>query len=512
MGEQAVLIMAGGRGERFWPLSRTSLPKQFLRLWGPASLLQETFRRATTLVPPEAVFVVTPAAYADLTLRQLPELAPGNLVVEPVGRDTAPCIGLGGAAIQARLGDAVFLVVPADHAIGDEATFRQAAGAALVVAGSGPYTATLGMRPTRPETGYGYIHPGAPAGEAAGQAVFEVRAFVEKPGPEVARALVEAGCLWNSGLFAWRASVLRGLMEEHLPWLAGGLARLDAVRGTPREEDVLAREYAAFRPVSIDFGLLERASGVRVIPAAFGWDDVGSWSALERLKGQDGDGNTALGEVEAVECRDSILFNNDAADRLLVAFGVHGLLVVDAGDVVLVADKERASQLKGLVEALRTRGRSRYVEGGGLPLAPLPPLARRARRVVEKPWGREIWWAVTDRYVGKLIEVRAGCALSLQLHRRKLETLFFVRGKGTLLLGEEPMPLEEGLCVDIPPGTVHRVLAETDVAFYEVSTPDLEDVVRLADDYGRASVLPDVPAPPRASAEASASASADAAG
>ncbi len=500
-----ILIMAGGKGERFWPRSRTTLPKQFLRLCGSGTLLQETFRRAGRLVPAERIFVATPEQYRDMTRRQLPGLPAGNLILEPFGRDTAPCIGLGAAFLEKNDPEATMVVLPADHVIANEDRFLSALAAAARAAAEGTHLVTLGITPTRPETGYGYIQCGHPLRTIDGWPVHTVGRFAEKPAFDQAVSFLASGeYLWNSGMFAWKVSTLRGLIAAHLPWLHEGLERIVPAIGTRRQEEVIRREFSAFPSISIDYGLMERVDRVAVIPCDFGWDDVGSWAALERVHDKDDRGNVVQGRVVAINTSECIVYSPEdgtaGSDRLVVTYGVSGLVVVDTPDVVLVADKTQSANLKQVTEELRRLGLERYLTGDAgrpkvvplkeMPAPAVPGLmqhpAGNGLRVVEKPWGQEIWWAVTDRYVGKIIEVRAGHTLSLQYHRRKLETMLFTRGCGTLFLGEERLPIREGLCITIPPETVHRVAAETDVLFYEVSSPETDDVVRLADDYGRA--------------------------
>ncbi|MBX6378519.1 MAG: mannose-1-phosphate guanylyltransferase [Clostridia bacterium] len=363
-----VLIMAGGRGERFWPRSRRSLPKQFLRLCGEGTLLQETFRRARRLVPPERILVATPAPYAALARQQLPDLPADNLVLEPVGRDTAPCIGLAALFVERADPAATLLVLPADHVIAGEERFLSTLAAAAAVASGGRHLVTIGIPPTRPETGYGYIRCGRRLGEVHGLPVWAVDRFVEKPDRQRAEAfLAEGGYLWNSGLFAWRANTLRALIAHHLPWLHEGLERIAPALGTPRQAEVIAAAFADFPSISVDYGLMERASDVVVLPGGFGWDDVGTWGALERVYQQDADGNVTNGHVVAVDTEACVLVGADDGDgsaelkRLLVTFGVRGLVVVDTPDVVLVADKARTANLKALIEELRRRGLERYV-------------------------------------------------------------------------------------------------------------------------------------------------------
>lgn len=367
----SILIMAGGKGERFWPRSRADLPKQFLRLRGAGTLLQETFRRARCLVQADRVFVVTPAAYRGLILGQLPELPPDNLILEPLGRDTAPCIGLGAVCMEQRDPEAVMIVLPADHAIGDEPRFLSVLAAAARTAAGGEHLVTIGITPTRPETGYGYIQCGEALAVEGGRQVLAVRRFAEKPALEQALAFFASReYLWNSGMFAWKVSTIRRMISIHLPWLDEGLERIAAARRSG-VEGVVEREFAAFPSISIDRGLLERAANVVVVPGDFGWDDVGSWASLERVHAPDDQGNVIDGLVLALDTRESILctrpgeLSASAPDRLVVTYGVRGLLVVDTPDVLLVADKGRSADLKQVVGELRRRGLDRYLSTEG---------------------------------------------------------------------------------------------------------------------------------------------------
>ncbi len=499
----AVVIMAGGRGERFWPWSRSTMPKQFLRLAGGETLLQGAWRRANLLCAPEDIYVVTPVRYGQLTRRQLPQLRAENLILEPAGRDTAPCLGLAAVRLAREDPRTVMVVLPADHIIAQTDRFTAVMRAAVEAATSGRRLVTVGIAPTRPETGYGYIRAGRVLRSYDGGIVLRrVLRFTEKPPLERALAfLADGNYLWNSGMFVWRVDALRREIEEHVPWLSDGLRRLEGALGTPEEAEVARGCYLSCPSLSIDYGLLEKSPRVAVVPGDFGWDDVGSWAALGRVLPADEGGNVTVGRALAVDAAGCVVCSEPGSsaagcppgeERLVVAYGVQGLVVVDAGDVVLVTDRERSADLKRLLAVLRDKGYAHLVErrDGGLRLpAPRPPEGgagdAAAVRVVEKPWGRETWWAVTDRYAGKVIEVAGGHSLSLQFHERKLETMFFVEGSGTMHLGGRDLPIEPGLCVTIPPGTVHRVVAATRTVFLEVSTPELDDVVRLADAYGR---------------------------
>ncbi len=505
MGKTAVVIMAGGRGERFWPKSRAHRPKQFLQLFGEGTLLQQAYRRALRLAPPERVYVVTRADYRRLVAEQLPHLAPERLIEEPEGRDTAPCVGLAAVILERRHPDGVMVVLPSDHAILDEERFAAVMGAAARVAAERPVLVTIGIQPTRPETGYGYIQCGEVLDPETG--LRAARRFTEKPDAETAlRFLVSGDHLWNSGMFAWRIPVIRAAIARHLPDLHAGLEAIAVALGTPAEREVLAAEFARLPRVSIDYGVMEKADNVVVLRGDFGWDDLGTWAAMPRVGQADDQGNVVAGRAVLIDSRDCVV---DGGRRLVVGFGIERLVIVDTEDVVFVSAADRADQLKRVVAELRQRGLEAYLTGDGgiapevlarqdgslsaLDLIPedvdLTTVAVPAAgpvRVLEKPWGREVWWAVTDRYVGKVIQVRAGEALSLQYHEAKLETVLFVGGCGRLVLGDRTVEVSAGMAVTIPPGTLHRVEAETDLVFFEVSSPETDDVVRVADRYGRA--------------------------
>lgn len=503
--ETAVVIMAGGRGERFWPKSRGHRPKQFLQLFGEGTLLQQAYRRALRLAPPERVYVVTRADYRRLVAEQLPGLAPERLIEEPEGRDTAPCVGLAAVVLERRHPGGVMVVLPSDHAILDEEKFAAVLSTAARVAADRPVLVTVGIQPTRPETGYGYIQCGEVLDPETG--LRAVRRFTEKPDADTAlRFLMSGEHLWNSGMFAWRIPVIRDAIARHLPELHAGLEAIAAAVGTPAEREVLAAEFPRLPRVSIDYGVMEKAENVVVLRGDFGWDDLGTWAAMPRVGQADDQGNVVGGRAVLIDSRDCVV---DGGRRLVVGFGIERLVIVDTDDVVFVSAADRAEELKRVVAELRRRGLDAYLTGdagiapevladgqGAGPAAGLVPegvdlttVAIRSTgpvRAVEKPWGREVWWAVTDRYVGKVLQVRAGEALSLQYHESKLETLLFVGGRGRLVLGDRTVEVAPGMAVTIPPGTLHRVEAETDLVFFEVSSPETEDVVRVADRYGRA--------------------------
>lgn len=346
MSEVYAVIMAGGRGERFWPLSTEDLPKPFVRLLGPRTMLQETVERLQPLIPPERILISIGAVHETLARGLLPGLPPENFVVEPVGRDTSACLGFCALHIERRDPQAAMLAVPADHHIHDGEAFRRTlrkgmeslAGATAVV---------FGIRPARPDTGYGYVETGAAA--RAAEALPVIR-FVEKPDARTAARYLAAGNFyWNSGMFLWRNATLLELFARHMPDTYRGLERIRSLMNGPHAPGELARVYGALPRISVDYGILEKASGLRLVPAEFDWDDIGNWTALERILPADAQGNVAVGPLHALEAGGCIAYSDAGTVAL---FGVSDLVVVQARGRVLVCPKEKAAELKRLVGGL----------------------------------------------------------------------------------------------------------------------------------------------------------------
>lgn len=371
------VIMAGGSGTRFWPASRHQRPKQLLTLDGNRSLLQTTLDRCQPWIPPERMWVVTGESLAAETARQLPEVPASQILVEPCGRNTAPCVGLAATCLAARDPEATMLVLPADHAIQTPRQFQDGVAAAVDLVNSDPRRLVLfGVRPSYPATGYGYIERAAPlagpagpsepsepsgpsgaagAARAAGAAAFGVRAFREKPTAELAAAFLQTGqYYWNCGIFCWRAArILEGLARFE-PALHAGLLGLAAAFDTPAWDAAVRERFPLLKSISIDYAVLEHDRDLCVLEAPFGWDDVGSWAALPRLRGTDADGNTVDGRHAGLDTHDCVI---RAADGHLVAtIGVRDLVIVHTADATLVARKGDDDSLKKLVGSLPGRG------------------------------------------------------------------------------------------------------------------------------------------------------------
>ena len=349
------VVMAGGAGTRFWPLSRRARPKQLLPLLDGRSLLAATAERLLPLVPSERTLVVTGAEVAAAVRAELPGLPGENVLVEPVGRDTAACVGWVAWRLAAAHPDAVMLVVPADHVIPDASAFRLALAAAAATAHARGGLVTIGFRPTRPETGYGYLELGEAAGAGGGHDVFRVAWFVEKPAPERAEAMLTAGRYrWNGGLFAWKVTAICDAIRAHLPALAAGLDAMMADARELGEDAAVARHYPALERISIDFGVMERAGTVWAVAVDFEWSDVGSWLGLAEVLSPAGD-EVRIGDVIGAGTAGNVLVSDGP---LVAAVGVHDLVVVATGDAVLVVPKEQCQRVKELVELLRASGRT----------------------------------------------------------------------------------------------------------------------------------------------------------
>ena len=326
------------------------MPKHLLDIKGERTIIRETVDRIRPLVPPERTLIVTGRSHAAELIRQLPEIPAENILIEPVGRNTAPCIGLAALHIQKRVPDAVMLVLPSDHRIGDENAFRRVMAAAGRAASRGDALITIGIRPTGPETGYGYIEQGNLFATGEGEKIYRVRSIREKPPLEQAREFLRQGrFLWNSGMFVWKASTILKAIDRFLPELHEGLLQIREALGTEREEEIVGEVYSAQKAVSIDYGVMEKAHHVACVKGEFSWDDVGSWHAMERLALADIQGNIIQGDVVTLDTQGSTLISDHG---LVAALGIRDLIVVRTQDATLVANKQDAQRVREIVQAL----------------------------------------------------------------------------------------------------------------------------------------------------------------
>lgn len=355
--KKTALIMAGGRGERFWPRSRKGLPKQFLSLTDDGrTMIQLTVERISPLVDAEDIYIATNKDYLDLVKAQLPDVPQENIICEPVGRNTAPCIALGAALISAKYEDAVMMVLPSDHLIKYNSMFQNILRDACEVAEDGDNLVTVGITPDHPETGYGYIKFNA---EDPYMRAFSVERFVEKPSLEKAKEyLQEDDYLWNSGMFLWKISSVMRRFKELMPDVYEGALKIRDAYGEGRGEEALEQIFPNFPSISIDYGMMEKSDRIFTIPGTFGWDDVGSWLAVERIKQSNEYGNIVNGNVITIGTKDCIIQGDK---KLIATIGLKDLVIVDTDDATLICDKGSTADIKKVLENLRICNRNEYL-------------------------------------------------------------------------------------------------------------------------------------------------------
>jgi mannose-1-phosphate guanylyltransferase len=351
------LIMAGGKGERFWPKSRVNLPKQFLSLTDDGkTMIQLTVERISPLVALEDVYIATNKNYKELVKQQLPGLPEENILCEPIGRNTAPCIGLGAVHIAKKNEDAVMIVLPSDHLIKNNEIFADTFKTACELAGNGENLVTVGITPNYPETGYGYIQYNSAKQNLGGYAVEK---FVEKPDLETAKSyLAEGNYLWNSGMFVWKVSTILECFKKFMPSTYEGLLKIQAAVGTAEEDSVLEAEFPNLESQSVDYGIMEKADSIYSLPGNFGWDDVGSWLAVGRIKKNDDKGNVVNGNVVTVNTEGCVI---EAGEKLIATVGLRDVVVVDTEDATLITTKENAGEIKQVLAKLRESGKKEYL-------------------------------------------------------------------------------------------------------------------------------------------------------
>lgn len=470
------VILAGGSGTRFWPLSRHLYPKQLLRIMGEETMIQQTMRRVLGCVTAERTLISTNPQQAESIRVQLGEWKAAlqqNFVIEPEARNTAPAIGLVALEILRRDPNGVMVVLPADHVVKKEPRFHAAVSLGARLAELG-HLVTFGIKPIRPETGYGYIHPNtkrvlAKQGKLSGHPVAR---FVEKPNAAKAAQYLKAGnYYWNSGMFVWRAATILEEIQRHQPALWAGLAKIKALleAGAPRQE--IDARYRELPSVSIDNGVMERSSRAAMIPVDFLWSDVGNWSSIDEVAVRNKQGNVTSGKVVDLDSQDSILF----ADRRVVAtIGLKDMVVVDTPDATLVCPKDRSQDVKKIVEILKQRKAPEHLE----------------HLTVFRPWGSYTVLEEGPGYKVKRVTVNPGGRLSLQMHHKRSEHWVVIAGTARVTCGNDVVDLQVGQSTAIPVETRHRLEnpgTETLHIIEVQNGPYLgeDDIVRFQDDYGR---------------------------
>lgn len=342
------VIMAGGIGSRFWPLSRASKPKQFIDILGTGrSLIQQTFDRMLKICPPQNVLVVTSLAYRDLVIEQLPLMNPSNVLLEPMRRNTAPCIAYATHRIKAQNPNAIVIVAPSDHLIMNEDKFVDSINCAISFASSNNALLTLGMKPSRPETGYGYIQ--IDEKNSSNNNLYKVKTFTEKPNIDLAKVFLESGeFFWNSGIFVWSIAAITKAFEDFLPEVNSLFVEVAPSFLTPNEQAEIERIYSECRNISIDYGIMEKADNVFVVCAEFGWSDLGTWGSLYTHVNHDNSENAVIGKHTMLYNSKNLMLN--APDnKLVVVQGLDDYIVVDTDDVLLICRKQDEQQIKDFV-------------------------------------------------------------------------------------------------------------------------------------------------------------------
>ena len=353
------VIMAGGKGTRFWPRSRERRPKQLLNIVGHRSMLQQTIARIGNLLPVEDVLVVAGEVHGEEVRRQLAELPPENILLEPVGRNTAACVGLAALLVQHRDPSGVMVILPADHLITDEDLFLSTLRAAVAMARKEPTLITLGIRPASPETGYGYIEAGGQVDKVQEHDFYKVSSFHEKPDLERAKNYLERGnFFWNSGMFVWQAEAILAAMKSYLPGLHADLHRLKPFLDTDELDREINRIYPDLESISIDYGVMEKADNVLMIPADFGWNDLGSWASMAQIWPKDDQDNAHQGDIMIMESSGNVVF---CQEKLCVLLGVDDLIVVDTEEALLVCPVNRAQDIGKILDLMKQRGMGRYL-------------------------------------------------------------------------------------------------------------------------------------------------------
>ena len=480
------IILAGGSGVRFWPLSRETCPKQMLRIVGEDTLLRQTIKRVNGFVPPENIWIVTTEDKAqDIKFHLLPigSLAEKiQFIREPLGRNTAPAIGLAAVYLDHLSPDSVMVVMPSDHAIPENEKFL----GDLKVAIEGvkeDHLVTFGIKPNRPETGYGYIKV-ANHLKTESNALLMVERFVEKPDLQRAKSYLSDGnYFWNSGIFVWKTSKILFEIESHLPSLHKTLKEIEVIlfeRDKPNKPSIpesemrnpqLTKLYASLESISIDYGIMERSSDVLMVPATFQWSDLGSWTALDEVIEKNDSGNILKGNTIDIGSQNSIVF---CGERLVATIGLKDMVVVDTPDATLVSPKERVQEVRKIVATLKQNGREEYLR----------------HKAVERPWGSYTVLEKGEGYKIKRVVLKSGARLSLQLHRKRSEHWVVVSGVAKVTREDETYLVHTNESTYIPRNTKHRLENPEDIPLQiiEIQNGDYveeEDIERFSDDYGR---------------------------
>jgi len=482
MEEVFAVILAGGAGVRFWPYSREMWPKQMLDIVGEDSLLRQTIRRLEGFIPPENIIIVTTEKLAQDIKFHLDSLGPAakkiQFIKEPVGRNTAPAIGLSAVHLHRLHPESIMVVMPSDHAIPDRETFLGDLRLAIEGARRNGLV-TFGIKPDRPATGYGYLRR-KDSTESGGKGLFRLERFVEKPDFETARKyLSEENYFWNSGIFVWKTTTILAEIEKQLPNLYKTLGEIEHLLfesnepDEPNKLDKLKKLYSGLDSVSIDYGVMEKCTDVLMVFASFRWSDLGSWTALDEVMEKDDAGNIIRGNTLDIESQNSTIL---AGERIIATIGLKDMVVVDTPDATLVTSKGRDQEVRKIVERLKSRGREEHL----------------LHRKVEKPWGSYTVLEKGPGYKIKRVVLKPNGRLSLQRHKRRSEHWVVISGEARVTKEGEGCIVRANESTYIPINTRHRLEnpGEEPLQIIEVQNGDYveeDDIERFEDDYGRSS-------------------------
>ena len=485
MEEVFAVILAGGAGVRFWPYSREMWPKQMLDIVGEDSLLRQTIRRLENFIPSENIVIVTTEKLAQDIKFHLDSLGPAakkiQFIKEPVGRNTAPAIGLSTIYLHHLHPESIMVVMPSDHAIPDRDAFLRDLRLAVEGARRNGLV-TFGIKPDRPATGYGYLKRKDPT-ESSGKGLFRLERFVEKPDFETAREyLSEKNYFWNSGIFVWKTATILAEIENHLPSLYKTLKEMEPLLfeshqpdepNRPNKLNELNRLYSGLDSISIDYGVMEKCTDVWMVLASFRWSDLGSWTALDEVMEKDDAGNIIRGNTVDIESQNSTIL---AGERILATIGLKDMVVVDTPDATLVTSKGRDQEVRKIVERLKCGGREEHL----------------LHRKVEKPWGSYTVLEKGPGYKIKRVVLKPKGRLSLQRHKRRSEHWVVISGEASVTREGEVYIVRANESTYIPTNTRHRLEnpGEQPLQIIEVQNGDYveeDDIERFDDDYGRSS-------------------------
>ncbi len=463
------LVMAGGSGTRFWPLSREQWPKQMLDIVGEGTMISQTINRMRGLVAAGNIHILTTKAHAGDIRLHLKGAGRKAVSVfnEPCARNTAAAIGLAAVRLKKLDPESIMIVLPADHYISDTKAFLRTLRSGVAGAEMSRLV-TIGIVPMRPDTGYGYIEKGS----EYGRGLYKVRRFVEKPDIKRANEYLRQGCYyWNSGIFIWKTSAILSEIRKRMPVMYKGLRKIGAAIGTEREEMVLDEVYPSLEDISIDYGVMEKSDRVLMVEAGFGWSDLGTWSALDDVLRKDKAGNIARGDVLDIESENSIIF---AGGRFVATVGLRDMVVVDTPDATLVCPKERSQDVRKVVAELKRMDRDEH----------------KVHRTVERPWGSYTVLEKGPGYKIKRIDIKPGGKLSLQYHMKRSEHWVVISGTARVTRDNEVFDLRTNESTYIPISIAHRLEnpGKKRLQIIEVqngSYLEEDDIVRLEDIYER---------------------------